>query len=116
MQNGEEGLPRPFYYIREEDGTVHPIDDVLEWADRMAAIKDRWSLRTTVEEGVEVSTVFLAMDHSYLTYGGHAPLLFETMVFGGPLDGEMERYATEEAAYVGHGAMIERVREATEEE
>jgi hypothetical protein len=35
-----------------------------------------------------VSTVFLGLNH---TFNGGRPVLFETMIFGGPLDGEMER-------------------------
>jgi len=54
-----------------------------------------------------VSTVFLGIDHSF---GGGPPLLFETMVFGGPLDGEQERYSTLDEAEAGHAAMIEKVK------
>lgn len=32
------------------------------------------------------------------------------MVFGGPLDGEQERYSTTDEAIAGHAAMCERVR------
>lgn len=56
---------------------------------------------------VKVSTVFLGLDHSF-AHG--APVLFETMVFGGPLDQEQERYATRDEARAGHAAMLERVK------
>ena len=56
---------------------------------------------------VRVSTVFLGLDHSF---GFGPPLLFETMVFGGSLDQEQDRYATWEAAEVGHKQMMERVK------
>jgi hypothetical protein len=36
-----------------------------------------------VREGVEVSTVFLGVDHNFFGVGG--PILFETMIFGGDL-------------------------------
>ena len=36
-------------------------------------------------EDVRVSTVFLVLDHSILNRT--APVLFETMAFGGPVDG-----------------------------
>lgn len=52
---------------------------------------------------VEVSTVWLGMNHAWQP--GHI-LIFETMVFGGPLDGEMSRYATEAEAQSGHAAML----------
>lgn len=54
-----------------------------------------------------ISTVFLGSDHQYLD---GPPLLFETMVFGGPMDGEMERYTTLEQAEQGHKAMVDRVK------
>ena len=53
-----------------------------------------------------VSTVFLGLNHAL---PDDPPALFETMVFGGPLDEEMVRYATWEEAEAGHRAMVERV-------
>ena len=52
---------------------------------------------------VMVSTVFLVFDHGI----GPVPILFETMVFGGDLDGQQWRYATEEEALGGHQAVLE---------
>lgn len=49
-------------------------------------------------ESVEVSTVWLGMDHGF----GCEPLIFETMIFGGPHDVYQERYATLEEAKAGH--------------
>lgn len=57
-----------------------------------------------------VSTVFLGLDHNF--GGDGPPILFETMVFGGPLTDEMERYVTWDEAAAGHKAMCERVRTA----
>ena len=59
----------------------------------------------------EVSTVFLCIDHSF---GAGPPILFETMVFGGPLDQEMKRYSTYEEAEKGHKEMCERVLKTLE--
>jgi hypothetical protein len=55
---------------------------------------------------VRISTVFLGLDHSF---GGGRPLIFETLVFGGPLDGEMERYSTWDEAEAGHKQMAKRI-------
>lgn len=55
------------------------------------------------ENDVSLSTVFLALDHS------HTPgkvLLYESLWFGGPLDGEMRRYSTREEALAGHHEML----------
>lgn len=54
-----------------------------------------------------VSTVFLGMDHSY---GEGPPMLFESMIFGGPLNLEYDRCSTWEAAEKMHEKMMERVR------
>lgn len=59
---------------------------------------------------VTISTVFLGLDHSFDESG--PPILFETMVFGGPLDEEQVRYATWDEAVAGHAAMVQRVKEA----
>jgi len=49
---------------------------------------------------IRVSTVWLGSSHGQNDKG--APLIFETMVFGGPDDGECVRYATEKEAVRGH--------------
>lgn len=91
-----------------EDGAIVEVEDGLEWA-RWFETADRTVTRTAIEGG-EVSTVFLGLDHSF----GSGPLrLFETLVFGGWLDGQMERYATKEEALVGHAAMVEKTKENT---
>jgi hypothetical protein len=48
---------------------------------------------------VHVSTVFLGLDHNW--HGGD-PILFETMIFHGPLDRETWRYCTYAEAERGH--------------
>lgn len=62
----------------------------------------------TVIADVIVSTVFLGLDHRRGADG--PPILFETMVFGGALNGEQERYSTWEEAQTGHDAMVARVK------
>jgi hypothetical protein len=53
--------------------------------------------------GVQVSTVFLGLDHSF----GHGPpLLFETMIFNGPHDGWQMRATTWEEAEKAHQAAV----------
>ena len=48
---------------------------------------------------VLVSTVWLGVDHRI---GDGPPLIFETMVFGGPLSKHHVRYSTEAEALAGH--------------
>jgi hypothetical protein len=63
-------------------------------------------------DGVRVSTVRLFMP---IRLVGHPTLRFETMVFGGPLDEQQERYPTREEAIRGHQDMVQRVLTAAVE-
>jgi len=89
-----------------KNGVPVPCDDTIEWgtwlekADRRVALDDTPSGR--------VSTVFLGIDHNF-SFGG-PPLLFETMVFGGPFDGEQNRYSTREEALKGHAKILKKVK------
>lgn len=51
-----------------------------------------------------VSTVFLGLNHAYRP---GPPVLFETMIFGGPMDEYQERYYTEEQAAAGHAFAVQ---------
>jgi hypothetical protein len=82
--------------------------DAREWGAWFESA-DRTVARTYLEDGSYVSTVFLGIDHSFGLSG--EPVLFETMVFGGPQDEEMERYRTWEEAERGHDVMVRRVLE-----
>lgn len=73
--------------------------DLIKWA-KWYESADRQVARTK-----RVSTVFLGIDHAFR---GGKPVLFETMVFGGPLDGEQERYCTWDEAVDGHHLMVVR--------
>jgi len=67
--------------------------------------KDRNLAKTRVN-GATVSTVFLGLDHRF---GAGPPLVFETMVFGGELDGDCDRYSTYDEAELGHVNMVNKV-------
>lgn len=56
---------------------------------------------------IRISTIFLGIDHSFEE---GPPLLFETMVFGGKLDLEMDRCSTWGAAEKMHDLMLEKVK------
>jgi hypothetical protein len=59
--------------------------------------------RTDLGKLGDVSTVWLGLDHRF---GSGPPLIFETMVFGGPEDQYQERYSTAEQARQGHEAVV----------
>jgi len=83
-----------------------PASDTLEWGRWFENKDNRRVAFDKVEDEAEVSTVFVGLDHGF----GGTPLLFETMVFGGKLDGEQDRYSTWEEAEAGHKAIVGRVR------
>ena len=85
--------------------------DLLSWA-RWMETADRRVAQTRLPNGTLISTVFLGLDHSF-RYDG-APVLFETMIFGCPLDGETERYCTWDEAAAGHLEVVARAKKAIE--
>lgn len=54
-----------------------------------------------------VSTVWLGLDHGFSFVDGGPPVIFETMIFGGPLDQYQERYCTVQQAMNGHDFMVQ---------
>jgi len=76
-------------------------NDLMQWATWFEKA-DRVVAKTKIGDA-NISTVFLGLDHSFVA---GKPLLFETMVFGGPHDEEMERYSTWEEAETGHKQMV----------
>ena len=83
--------------------------DILKWGAWFEESSRRVdeSFIDVGSEKVTVSTVFLGIDHSY---DDGKPILFETMVFGGELDEEMERCSTWDEAEIMHQKMCEKVR------
>jgi hypothetical protein len=73
------------------------VGDLLEWARWMNAA-DR-HVNIDLIGNTRISTVFLGLDHGF---GGNVPVLFETMIFGGPHDGYQERCSTWEEAEIQH--------------
>lgn len=98
-----------FYILEGKE--PKPVDDVITWGTWFEVnTESRIVKRTELEDGeVIISTVFLGSDHNY--YRGGPPLLFETLIFGGVRDGEMERYPTWEDAEEGHDHMVRLVKE-----
>lgn len=106
----------PQFYLLGPDHQLIACE-LMEWAanfehaDRVVAQTGR---REYVDgdwrkgfAGIQVSTVFLGLDHRF--FGDGPPLVFETMVFGGPHDSDMERYGSWAAAEAGHQRMVAKV-------
>jgi hypothetical protein len=87
--------------------------DVLAWG-RWFETANRHVAFTTMPEGIEVSTVFLGLDHQW---ADGPPLLFETMCFkrgedsdAVEVEGFLQRYSTYQEAEQGHAVICARVR------
>ena len=85
-------------YILDANGDPVECDDLIKWGKALENETARCVDRTE-KNGVLVSTVFLGIDHSF---GNGEPLLFETMIFGGPHDQFTDRYTTRADAQAGH--------------
>ncbi len=101
-------------YVLNSAGRPVPEPDAIAWARwyETAAELRRVGLDALGPLG-EVSTVFLGLDHNFSSRPeddplGHRPILWETLVFNGPLDGEMRRYSSREDAEQGHAEMVMR--------
>jgi hypothetical protein len=95
-------------YILGSDGKPQLCEDRTVWGLWFGDANNRMIQRDYVGDVAEVSTVFLGIDHGWTE--GEEPVLFETMIFGGPLDKAQQRYHTIEEARLGHAKMLEAAR------
>jgi hypothetical protein len=104
-------------YVLDEQGNPVPERDLLKWAAWMEDDKHRRLLKTDLGPLGWVSTIFLGMDHDFLSMlreeqpelsdeQPHWPILWETVVFGGPYDDEQRRYRSKEDAIEGHAELV----------
>lgn len=102
-----------FFVLDGHDVAPATLHEWALWMENAGATRVVANTRMTGRQGVEivVSTGFLGLDHRFAGDDG-PPLLFETIVFGGKLDGGMERYPTWADAEAGHAAMRVLVTEA----
>jgi len=116
-----------YKYILDLDGNPVPVDDVTiwgEWFERASRDGSRIVKQDFVEGNdgaahfslkgrVGVSTVFLGINHQW---GSGPPILWESLVSGTSLDGEMHRYTSRADALRGHEVLLARVRAAYDTE
>lgn len=102
-----------YYYTLDDSLRPVACDDLdayMEWHSSMP-LSAGWYQRKTglgfvlsrdeVAPGIEVSTVFLAINHDFLGEG--EPILWETMVFAKDWDGlYQDRYTAHADAVAGH--------------
>lgn len=97
--------PKNFYFLLDKQKKVIPCNDRVAWARWIENPKNRIIARDQVR-GMCVSTAFLGVDHGL----GSKPRFFETMILGGPLDGQSWRYHTHKEARMGHAKVVEEVK------
>ncbi len=99
---------KSLHYILDGNGVPVIEDDIFKWGAWWSTNHERCVVgQTKLLSGATVSTVFLATDHNWKSYGD--PLLYETMVFDADhsvWDGYMQRYSTLEQAVIGHMGVI----------
>jgi len=99
-------INRPQFFLLDGKTPV-ACSDVLEWAAAFDISNRRVALDDI--DGIEISTVFLGLDHNYQLQG--PPILFETMVFDdSEHGGSMRRYATWDEAETGHRWVVNETR------
>jgi hypothetical protein len=104
-----------YFWILNEAGEPQQTDCLTwaTWLETAEATRQRQLADDYVGDGdarVRISTVFLGTNVSLSSEA--RPVLWETMVFGGPLDYAKCQYASRADALRGHVAMVQRVKEA----
>ena len=90
-----------FYYTR--DGEPTDLDGFCRIVESGETVVEQ----TEIGTHVMVSTIFLGIDQSL---GTPPPILFETLIMGGPHSYETTRYTTEAEAREGHARVVAAVR------
>jgi hypothetical protein len=91
------------HYILDADNRVVEVSP-LGWAKWFEDNDNRVVGYTQITSETSVSTVFIGIDHGFI--GDGPPLLFETIIFGGPLDQHMWHYSSQDDALAGHAAAV----------
>lgn len=99
----QDDAERPMYYVLFHGQPV-PEMDFLRWMAWMATEPPDLRVAEDFVGETRISTIFLGMDHNHDREG--PPILYETMVFTGKMDGEMWRYSTKEQAQNGHEQVV----------
>lgn len=98
-------------YILEGTEVV-PCYDLFEWAQWLEEHHDeRFIAETFLGDGeVRVSTIFLGLNYRF-GISEAPPFVFETIVFGGPLNCNIWRWSTYHEAEQGHEEVVRECRE-----
>jgi hypothetical protein len=98
-------------FILDENGNPIPCKDPVEWSRWFDRIDRRRVAEDHLGQLGRVSTVFLGLDHGFRMFGAwnpmlYRPVLWETMIFGGPWHEYQLRYTSAEAARRAHKELV----------
>lgn len=98
-------VPNGIYFILDDQHNIVPTSDTMEWGQFFEDISKR-RVDVTYVQGffgeLFISTVCLGLDHNWGFEEETRPIVFETMIFGGPWPEYQERYCTWGEAVEGH--------------
>jgi hypothetical protein len=87
------------------DSEKRPVEtDLMTWARWFEHFPNRRVNITVIKPNIEVSTVFLGIDHRFGYQG--PPLLFESMVFVNGESIDCQRYSSWDDAVTGHEMFV----------
>lgn len=99
-----------YWYRENEDGTVR-LAKLEEMTDDFFRDESRIVAKADMGDA-HVSTVFLGLDHSHTGEG--PPVLYETMIFGGPHNEFQRRYCTRAQAKSAHESIVKALQEGND--
>jgi hypothetical protein len=109
MDSWTDDMPWLGQYVLDERGDAVRASGLLSWARWMEDHKADCHLGSDQIGNAFVSTIFLGLDMRWMLRQNnqHAPLLWETMVFGGPYDLHQQRYVSRRDALEGHRRIVQ---------
>lgn len=88
-------------YTLNSQGEPIEEPDILRWAEWLST-GERTIANTQITDDIRVSTIFLSIDYGFSLDDNHPPILWETMIFGGPDDMAQWRYTGRDQALAHH--------------
>lgn len=109
MDEWTDDLPWIGQYVLDENGNAVRAKSLLSWGKWMQEHRADCHLAQDQIGEACVSTIFLGLDSFMVLerHLPHVPVLWETMVFGGPYDQFQNRYSSKDDALRGHSKIVQ---------
>ena len=99
-------MKRPLFVL-ETDGSVRPAYNQQEYLSFMEDNTKKILAQDQAYSICQIVTSFLGKEPLSTTKKKKSPMLFETLVTGGVIDGSVRLYTSYEAAMAGHKAIVQ---------